>query len=100
VSTEQPRAAARLKVCRMSGCQALSLRLPPSKLLESKHNLQIFHRQDQAKSKSTDSFGPGTFVDSDPCDRLLDDQFDERLACRAVELLGGELAVLIGNQQH
>ena len=42
------------------------VRPPPSKLLEPGHNLQIFHRRDQAKSKSADSFGPGTFVDSDP----------------------------------
>jgi hypothetical protein len=43
----------------MSGCQA------PFKPLEPGQNLQVFHHRDQAKSKSTDSFGPGTFVHSD-----------------------------------
>jgi hypothetical protein len=42
------------------------VRSPPSKLLEPGRNLQIFHRRDQAKSKSADSFGPGTFVDPIP----------------------------------
>ena len=90
----------------MSGYQALSY-ARRRQLLEPGHNLQLFHHRDRARSKSANSFGPGTLVDSAPDKICFQEERPEgvirpfrgplRSVNRAGRYVVGELHYGIGN---